>query len=253
MEGNGYGYALVDSNNQDANGDDIVVDPYVDANDYDDIEVDRIDMIGGATVVAPKKYLGYYITYHSGLLEERYNKQKKVKGAEEKNYTIDKFKKDLLKEAMEYFMGKEENPSWNKETLLKNINKDIIETEKNIGKKIVEAVLAGSIDEGVIMGDILFEGDKEWTPIDIWFDYYGANNTPGINIHVGELDEIKGSTREEKEKMLWKNKHKDYKTVMKNGKKAVMRLNEEGATELCPIDALTDEQLENELKYIKDK
>lgn len=61
-------------------------------------------------------------------------------------------------------------------------------------------------------------------------------------------DKVKGSTRKEKENMLWKNKHRDYKTIMQNGKKAVMRLNEEGVTELCPLDALTDEQLDKELE-----
>lgn len=59
-------------------------------------------------------------------------------------------------------------------------------------------------------------------------------------------------TRNEKEKLLWKSKHKDYKVIGQDGHKKVLHLDSKtGSTILIAIKDLTDDELNDQLKYIK--
>jgi hypothetical protein len=122
-------------------------------------------------------------------------------------HDIGTFKKDLLNSAKEYFGSYED---YNENKMKESINKELKETEEFVGKKMKEAYLSGSMDERVMDGDILFEGDEEWTGFDVWFDY----NDDGyyISIHINEdyLDSI-SDENEDIEGSIKTNKLKLYK------------------------------------------
>ena len=121
--------------------------------------------------------------------KEGYKVPKKTKAAEE---SLETFKNDLFEAAKKYFGN---DDGFDENVLKKNIEKDIEETEEMIGKKILKVNMAGSIDEGVELLDILFEGDEEYTPADVWFDYY--DDMPGINIHIHDYEEDEQNEQEE--------------------------------------------------------
>jgi hypothetical protein len=71
----GYGLALISPDN-------IVVDPYIDPNDYPDMVLDRS---GNGAKVIEGKNKGFYILFHSGILEELVGKEVPIYGKSSKD------------------------------------------------------------------------------------------------------------------------------------------------------------------------
>jgi hypothetical protein len=55
-------------------------------------------------------------------------------------------------------------------------------------------------------------------------------------------------TREQKIKIIYRHTHRDYKGKLATGERAIL-VNENGATVLCPLSALSDEQVDKHFPY----